>query len=135
VKHLLDTGVWVRAVSQPETIPAAVLHVLQAPRELFGLAAISLWEVGKKAQIGKLPLSKDLPLWFADALASNIEILPLSRDVVVDAMRLPDFPNRDPADELIVATARIHRLTLLTTDTKLKGYRHARIQYFKPKTR
>lgn len=135
MKHLLDTGVWVRAVSQPETIPAAVLHVLQAPRELFGLAAISLWEVGKKAQIGKLPLSKDLPLWFADALASNIEILPLSRDVVVDAMRLPDFPNRDPADELIVATARIHRLTLLTTDTKLKGYRHARIQYFKPKTR
>jgi PIN domain nuclease of toxin-antitoxin system len=132
VKHLLDTGVWVRAVNQPHTIPTAVLRVLQAPREMFGLAAISLWEVGKKVQVGKLPLSKDLSLWFADALAPNLEILPLSDDVVVEAMRLPEFPNRDPADELIVATARIHQLTLLTTDTKLKSYRHARIHYFRP---
>jgi len=133
MKHLLDTGVWVRAVNQPHTIPLAVLRVLQAPRELFGLAAISLWEVGKKVQIGKLPLPKELPLWFADALAPNVEVLPLSDDVVVEAMRLPEFPNRDPADELIVATARVHRLTLLTTDVKLKGYAHARVHYFKPK--
>ena len=42
------------------------------------------------------------------------------------------FPNRDPAYELIVATARVHRLTLLTTDTQLKNYRHAQIRYFTP---
>lgn len=133
MKHLLDTGVWVRAVNQPHTIPPAVLRVLQAAHELFGLAAISLWEVGKKVQVGKLPLPKELPLWFTDALAPNVQILPLSDDVVVEAMRLPEFPNRDPADELIVATARVHRLTLLTTDSKLRGYAHARIHYFKPK--
>ena len=133
--YLLDTGVWIRAVNQAATIPPAVLRILTAPRESFGLAAISLWEVGKKVQIGKLPLPKDLPLWFADALAPNLEVLPLSDEVVVEAMRLPEFPNRDPADELIVATARVHRLTVLTTDTKLKGYRHARIHYFRPKTR
>ena len=131
--HLLDTGVWVRAVNQPQSIPAAVLRILQAPRGLFGLAAISLWEIGKKVQMGRLALPKELPLWLADALSGNLQVLPLSEDVVVDAMRLPVFPNRDPADELIVATARVHRLTLLTTDTKLKGYAHARIQYFKPK--
>jgi PIN domain nuclease of toxin-antitoxin system len=135
VKYLLDTGVWIRAVNQPQTIPAAVLRLLQAPREFFGLAAISLWEVGKKVQLGKLPLPKDLPLWFADALAPNLEVLPLGQDVVVEAMRLPELPTRDPADELIVATARVHGLTLLTTDKKLKGYRHARIHYFKPDLR
>jgi PIN domain nuclease of toxin-antitoxin system len=133
VTYLLDTGVWVRAVNQPHTIPADVLRVLQAPRERFGLAAISLWEVGKKTQAGKLSLPRDLPLWFADALASNIELFPLGEPIVVEAMRLPQFPNRDPADELIVATARIHDLTLLTTDTMLKGYRHARLRYFKPR--
>ena len=132
MRHLLDTGVWLRAVNQPQTIPAGALRILQTPNEMFGLAAISLWEVGKKVQTGKLPLPKDLPGWFADALAANIELLGLTGDVVTDAMRLPEFPNRDPADELIVATARVHKLTLLTTDTKLKGYRHARIHYFKP---
>ena len=132
MKHLLDTGVWLRAVNQPQTIPTATLRLLESPREIFGVAAISLWEVGKKVQIGRLAMPKDLPAWFADALAPNIELLPLTANVVTEAMRLPEFPNRDPADELIVATARVHKLTLLTTDTKLKGYRHARIQYFKP---
>ena len=132
MRHLLDTGVWLRAVNQPQTIPTATLRLLESPREIFGVAAISLWEVGKKVQIGKLAVPKDLPAWFADALAPNIELLPLTANVVTEAMRLPEFPNRDPADELIVATARVHKLTLLTTDTKLKGYRHARIYYFKP---
>ena len=132
MKYLLDTGVWLRAVNQPHTIPPEALRVLQSSRETFGLAAISLWEVAKKVQVGKLPLPKDLAGWFADALAPNIELLPLTAEVVTEAMRLPEFPNRDPADELIVATARVHTLTLLTTDTKLKGYRHARIHYFTP---
>ena len=133
--YLLDTGVWIRAVSQPATIPAAVLRLLQQPRSTFGLAAISLWEVAKKVQMGKLLLPKDLPLWVADAIAANLEILALDQDVVVDAMRLPSFPNRDPADELIVATARVRQLTLLTTDRTLKGYGHARIHYFRPTLR
>lgn len=132
MKHLLDTGVWLRAVNQPQTIPASTLRLLETPSEMFGLAAISLWEVGKKVQSGKLPLPKDLPAWFADALAPNIELLALTAPVVADAMRLPEFPNRDPADELIVATARVHKLTLLTTDTRLKHYGHVRIHYFTP---
>ena len=132
VRYLLDTGVWLRAVNESQSIPAGVLRLLKAPREMYGLAAISLWEVGKKVQSGKLPLPKDLPGWFADALAPNIEVFPVTAQVATDAMRLPDFPNRDPADELIVATARVHKLTLLTTDTKLKKYRHAHIHYFTP---
>lgn len=132
MKYLLDTGAWLRAVSRAHTIPARTLRVLQSPHEIFGLAAISLWEVGKKVQVGKLSLPKDLAGWFADALAPNIEVLLLDREVVTDAMRLPEFPTRDPADELIVASARVHDLTLITTDTRLKGYRHARISHFKP---
>ena len=130
--HLLDTGVWLRGVIQPESIPAEIRAVLQRREAVFGLSAISLWEVGKKVQIGKLTLPKDLTGWFADAVAPNVGVLPLTAEIVVEAMSLPDFPVRDPADELIVATARVHKLTLLTTDTRLKAYRHARIRYFTP---
>lgn len=132
MKYLLDTGVWLRAVNEFLSIPPKVLDLLRTPKETFGLAAISLWEVGKKVQSGKLALPKDLPGWFADAIAPNIELLPMSASVVIEAMHLPQFPNRDPADELIVATARVHKLTLITTDTKLKTYKHAHIHYFKP---
>jgi PIN domain nuclease of toxin-antitoxin system len=101
VTHLLDTGVWLRAVAEPQSIPPATLRLLEAP----------------------------------DALASNITVLTLTPEIVVEAMRLPAFPNRDPADELIVATARVHQLTLLTTDVQLRRYRFAPIQYFRPRTR
>ena len=73
MKYLLDTGVWLRAVNRAHTIPTRVLRVLQAPQEIFGLAAISLWEVGKKVQAGKLSLPKDLAAWFAGAVASNLD--------------------------------------------------------------
>ena len=132
VTRLLDTNVWLLGATQPEALPGEIQKLFDGRDAQFGLSAISLWEVGKKLQIGKLELEKELGTWLKEAVASHIHVLPLTPEIVADAMRLQDFPNPDPADELIVATARVHRLTLFTTDTKLKGYRHARIEYFKP---
>ena len=129
--HLLDTGVLIRAALKAQTMPPAVRTTLQRPGTVFALSAYSLWEIGKKVQKGKLMLPQDLGAWF-DEVLSNVVVLPLDQRVVVEAMQLPKFPNQGPGDELIVATARVHKLTLLTTDTKLKGYRHAQIEYFKP---
>ncbi len=130
--YLLDTNVWLFAANAPEFLPEEIQAILDRRDAQFGLSAISLWEVGKKHQIGKLELDQELGSWLKGALAAHIQVLPITPEVVADAMRLQGFPNRDPADELIVATARVHRLTLLTADTKLKGYKHARIQYFTP---
>lgn len=129
---LLDTNVWLRGAAEADTLPDEIKELLNERDAQFGLSAISLWEVGKKHQIGKLDLKKELGAWLKEAATSHIHILPLTPEIVTDAMVLPDFPVRDPADELIVATARVHKLTLLTTDTKLKSYRHARIKYFTP---
>ena len=74
----------------------------------------------------------DLAHWLKAAVPNNVQILPLTPEIIVESASLPDFPVNDPGDELIVATARVHKLTLLTSDTKLKGYRHARIHYFTP---
>ncbi len=132
VRYLLDTSVWLRGYFEPDTIPEQPRRLLTSPTETFGVSAISLWEVGKKHQLGKLHLDRDLAAWFRVAIAGNVDVLPLTADVVADAVSLPGFPNRDPADELIVATARVHRLTLLTTDRHLRRYRHAKISYFRP---
>jgi len=132
VTFLLDTNVWLFAANDPDTLPEEIQALLSKRDAQFGLSAISLWEVGKKHQVGKLELKQELGAWLKGALAAHMNVLPLTPEIVADAMSLPAFPVRDPADELIVATSRVHRLTLLTTDTQLKSYRHARIQYFKP---
>ena len=64
--------------------------------------------------------------------AASDQRFALTTDIIAESTRLPEFPVNDSADQLIVATARVHKLMLLTTDTKLKGYRHARIRYFPP---
>src|SRR5437868_3737526 len=94
VKYLLDTSVWLRGIAEPETIPETVRDILGRRGELFGLAAISLWEIGKKNQIGKLALKKDLAAWLKEAVANHIFLLPLTVEIVADALSLPDFPNR-----------------------------------------
>jgi PIN domain nuclease of toxin-antitoxin system len=132
VTYLLDTNVWLFAANEPAILPAEIQAILGCGDAQFGLSAISVWEVGKKHQIGKLELNQNLGAWLRGALAAHIQLLPLTPEIVADAMKLPSFPTRDPADELVVATARVHKLTLLTADTKLKNYRHARIQYFTP---
>lgn len=132
VNYLLDTNVWLMGYTAPEVLPKDILALLTGMEAQFGLCAISLWEIGKKNQIGKLELKKELAGWLKDALAANVQLLPITSELVSEAMTLPEFPNRDPADELIVAAARVHKLTLLTTDSHLKSYRHAKIRYFKP---
>jgi PIN domain nuclease of toxin-antitoxin system len=135
MNFLIDTCIWLRAALQPATLPVELRELLSRRGEEFGLAAISVWEVGRKHQLGKLKLHMALRDWLRGALSAHIHLLPLGEEVVSDAMALPAFPTRDPADELIVATARVHKLTLLTTDTKLKAYAHARIRYFTPLTK
>ena len=132
VTYLLDTNVWLLGYAEPESLPGEIQRVLDQREAQLGLSAISLWEVGKKHQIGRLKLNSELGAWLREAVSAHIHLLPITPEIVADAMSLPDFPNRDPADELVVATARVHKLTLLTTDTKLRGYRQARIHYFKP---
>jgi PIN domain nuclease of toxin-antitoxin system len=132
MKHLLDTSVWYRGLVEPDTIPAELQKLLANTRVPFGLSDISLWEVGKKVQIGKMTLKKELGAWLEEACTKNVTVLPMTAKVVNDAMHLPRFPTKDPADEIIVATARVHNLTLLTLDRKLRNYRHAKIEYYRP---
>src|ERR1017187_8603902 len=130
--YLLDTSAWLRSALFTETLPGDIQRLMDDSDAMFGLSVYSLWEAAKKHQKGQLQLPMDLSHSLKAAVPNNIQPLPLTPEIIVESTRLPDFPVNDPGDELIVATARVHKLTLLTTDTKLKGYRHARIHYFTP---
>ncbi|HXT11359.1 MAG TPA: type II toxin-antitoxin system VapC family toxin [Candidatus Angelobacter sp.] len=132
MNYLLDTSAWLRSALNPGTLPRFVNELAANPAEILGVSIFSFWEVAKKNQNGKLPLPRDLPEWFNAAVTQNVRILPLTPEIIVEAARLPDFPTNDPADEIIVATARVHKLTIVTSDTKMKGYKHAKVQYFTP---
>ncbi len=69
---LLDTNVWLFAANAPDVLPQEIRTLLDRDEAQFGLSAISLWEVGKKHQIGKLELNQELGSWLKGALAAHI---------------------------------------------------------------
>ena len=125
---LLDTNAWIWAVESPERLPTKARQLLDDRAEYpLGLSAISPWEVAKKASLGKLALSIALEQWVSRALDPRlVSLLPLAPEISVESCRLPGQIHRDPADQIIVATARVHDLTLVTGNRRLQQYAFVR---------
>jgi PIN domain nuclease of toxin-antitoxin system len=95
----------------------------------LGVSAISCWEVAKLVELGRLFLPYPVAEWFAQALAyPGIRWLELTPQIIVESTQLPGTFHRDPADQLIVATARVYQCPLVTVDTKILAYPHVETQ-------
>ena len=128
MSYLLDTNVWLRLVEDPERLSAKVHAVVSETGNYpLGLSAISPWAVAKKVSKGLLDLSLPVEKWMARALQDTFIVLqPLTPEIAVESCRLPGDFHNDPADQIIAATARMHDLTLLTSDRRLLDYSHVR---------
>jgi len=72
---------------------------------------------------GRIRLSKDCLSWVHDALSSpGISLVPLTPEIAVESCRLPGTFHGDPADRILVATARLLGATLITRDTMILSY-------------
>jgi PIN domain nuclease of toxin-antitoxin system len=121
---LLDTHVWVWWLhGDPELPPGMTVTIeLQCERGL-AVSAISCWEVAKLVERGRLRLPLPIDEWMDEALESaGIELIPLTRDIAIASTTLPGEFHRDPADQIIVATARVRGLRLMTCDEKIRAY-------------
>lgn len=74
-------------------------------------------------QKGRLALGYDVDRWVADALGlRSVHLAPIEPAIAIDSVRLPGEFHPDPADRIIVATARFHHATLLTADQAILAY-------------
>ena len=128
MKFLLDTNIWIWMVESHQNIPANILSILLEPENYpFYISAISVWEVAKKVSLGKLSLSIPVRDWLVQATRKPfIEIIPLSVDIALESTILPGVFHKDPADQIIVASARQCNMTLLTTDQHIISYQHVK---------
>ena len=87
--------------------------------EPVGLSAITLLEIATLSSDGKLKLKLPLTQFFADIQANPVfQLLPLTFEIAEEVASIGGFL-RDPADRAIVATARVHRLQLITSDERI----------------
>ena len=126
--YLLDTHVWYWLVESPEKIPVKVRKSLQQKGSVpFGVSSISLWEIAKLEENRRITFNVPLDFWMHEALDPEfIRRVDMDERVAIESTRLPEGFHSDPADQIIVATARVHNLTLITADQKILDYPHVK---------
>jgi PIN domain nuclease of toxin-antitoxin system len=126
---VLDTHVWIWWVQgDPRLRHQDVERIEQAEATGLGVSAISCWEVAKLIERGRLALPLPVEDWLTTALSyPGVELLPLSPRIAVESTQLPGEFHQDPADQIIVATARVHTCPLMTADQKIRAYPHVTV--------
>ncbi len=95
----------------------------------IGVSVISCWEVAKLVERQRLKLPCPVTEWLTLALAyPGIRLLDLTPQIAVESTQLPDSFHRDPADQIIVATARVTNSPLVTLDGRILSYPHVKLQ-------
>ena len=84
---------------------------------------MSTWEVAMLVTRGRLELSVDVEEWIAKAEAVPFfDFVPVDNRIALRSVQLPNFPHRDPADRVIVATVLGLGAILVTDDKRLHSY-------------
>ena len=132
MKYLLDTHTWVWWHTNPGNLSRKVKGVIadvDRYDELL-LSAISVWEFCKLLEKGRLGISCDPEEWLAAALAMpKLRLVPVSPPIAYRSTVLPQPFWSDPADQIIVATAREENATILTKDEAMHRYKHVRTMW------
>lgn len=124
--YLLDTCAWIDAFSAPELLRAPVRKLIRS-QSLIHIPSISLLEVARKEAKGDLIFGMPLAGWFELALPANrVKVIDLSPAISIDSTRLPEWEHKDSADRIVVATARVLGLTVLTSDQRILEYPHVK---------
>ena len=120
----MDTHVWYWFMVGDKTLKNKVVNDINkaALDGSLCLSAISVWEIAMMESKGRVNFKLPILQWVEEALHSvPIQLLPLFPSVAVESCQLNHF-HGDPADRIIVATARIEKLILLTRDKKIQHY-------------
>jgi PIN domain nuclease of toxin-antitoxin system len=123
---VLDTHIWVWWVHDDDHLQDSQVEIITANEtDIIGVSAISCWEVAKLVEYKRLDLPCSLEEWFAQAQNyPGVQLLDLTPEIAIASTQLPGEFHRDPADQIIVATARVNNCPLVTSDGKISRYPH-----------
>jgi PIN domain nuclease of toxin-antitoxin system len=125
---LMDTHVWIwLADGVRNRLSSACVTLLRnahADARLY-ISPISVWEVARLVRRHRVVLTQDVREWVSRAFTEGIRVAPLTPDTALDSGLLPAEPPKDPADQMLIATARELGATLVTRDSEILQYGRA----------
>ena len=120
---ILDTHIWIWWVhGDPKLSQTAKIAIESHESLAIGISVMSCWEIAKLVEYNRLTLPYKISEWFEKALSyPAVQLLDLTPQIAITSTQLVNF-HRDPADQIITATAKVYDCPLVTMDTKILGY-------------
>ncbi|MGL4884004.1 MAG: type II toxin-antitoxin system VapC family toxin [Waterburya sp.] len=121
---VLDTHIFVWLNQNDSRLTNHHRQVIEKEREHgLGISTISLIEIARLVSTDRIILPLPIQEWFEIALSQEgIILISITPAIAIDAQTLPDDFHKDPADRIIVATARVSDIPIVTVDKKILDY-------------
>jgi PIN domain nuclease of toxin-antitoxin system len=127
VSYLLDTHIWIWSQESPERLGEKSRRELADILQERFVSAISTFEIARLIHFGLVRLRHRFAEWKQFSLVElNAATLDVTHEIAWEAYNLPGRFHNDPADRVLVATARIANLTLITADDLILQYPHVK---------
>lgn len=122
---LLDTCAIIWTISDPSQLTEKAKEILIAEDSDIVVSAISCAEIACAAEKNCIHLTMHWKKWFRYYINFNgWNCLDISLKIIDEAFSLPGDFHKDPADRILVATARLYSLYIITSDKKILDYPH-----------
>ncbi|MBD0261135.1 MAG: type II toxin-antitoxin system VapC family toxin [Tolypothrix sp. Co-bin9] len=127
MKLLLDTQCWLWWFAQPERLSEeTIAHIADETNELW-FSVASIWEMGIKVAIGKLPLPEPIDSYISTRMVQlGARSLLITTPHALRAAALP-LHHRDPFDRMLIAQAQLESMTLVSADAMFRQYNNISI--------
>ncbi len=125
MKLLLDTCAILHFSATPDRLSPSILSRLTAPDTEVWCSVISIGEIACLHERGRIEIDGHWKTWFRTLLDVNgWNLANITGEIAEEAWSLPEPIHRDPADRILIATSRIRRMPLVTTDRLILDYPH-----------
>ena len=123
MNFLLDTHVWIWLVANPNKLGIQSSQIFKEVQNQFFLSPVSILEIAQLNYRGRLNFRFVLNIWLQKAHKfSRAATQDITHEIALESYLLPEPFHSDPADRILVATARLHEMTLITADERILAY-------------
>lgn len=122
---LLDTHTLIWWINNSPELSKKALAAIQHEKEkgLILVSSFSVWEIFLLVQKNRLSLSMDIDSWIKKLESlSYVQFVPVDNIIASKSVQLPGEFHQDPADRIIIATARENGAVLITSDKRIRKY-------------
>ncbi|MCL2015708.1 MAG: type II toxin-antitoxin system VapC family toxin [Defluviitaleaceae bacterium] len=121
MKYLLDTHTALWYFEQSPRLSRKAERIIDGTENEIYVCAVSLWEISIKVNLAKLDLSMTLGKFFNLIHDRNFFVIPIKNEYMLNLLNVP-YIHKDPFDRLIISTALMENLPIITADKNIQKY-------------